>query len=122
MAGLCEGDNEPEGSLKAIFNVNEIGDSEMVFGEMKPRIRNRLPCIHITFGENLGKNPNSVDGIGDNEMSREFAIDYLTFALRLGKTSEKTQSGNQPKRKSNHARTQLRIGRQAPSRQSYAGG
>ncbi|KAJ4436870.1 hypothetical protein ANN_17002 [Periplaneta americana] len=48
MAGLCEGGNEPPGSLKVI--------------------------------------------------SRRFALDYLTFALWLGKTSEKTQPGNQPKR------------------------
>ncbi|KAJ4431759.1 hypothetical protein ANN_20364 [Periplaneta americana] len=60
MAGLCEGGNELSGSLKAIcklFSVDEIGDSEMVFGEMRPRIRHRLPGIHLTFGENLGKNP-----------------------------------------------------------------
>ncbi|KAJ4430403.1 hypothetical protein ANN_22619 [Periplaneta americana] len=40
-------------------NVDEIGDSEMVFGEMRPRIRHRLPGIHLTVGENLGRNPNS---------------------------------------------------------------
>ncbi|KAJ4449460.1 hypothetical protein ANN_00859 [Periplaneta americana] len=71
MAGLCESCNEPAGSLKAIcnwlfndavsttrlFSVDEIGDSEMIFGEI----------------------------------SRGFAIDYLAFNLRLGKTSEKSQ-------------------------------
>ncbi|KAJ4437103.1 hypothetical protein ANN_17238 [Periplaneta americana] len=70
MAGLCEGGNEPPISLKAsnwlfndaasttrLFSVYEIGDSEMIFGEMRPRIRHRLPCIHIMVGENLGKNP-----------------------------------------------------------------
>ncbi|KAJ4442017.1 hypothetical protein ANN_11881 [Periplaneta americana] len=62
MAGLCGGGNEPPSSLKAISksqNVDEIGDSEMIFGEMKPRIRHRLPDIHLAVGENLGKNPNS---------------------------------------------------------------
>ncbi|KAJ4437711.1 hypothetical protein ANN_17856 [Periplaneta americana] len=32
----------------------------MVFGEMRPRIRHRLPGIHRTVGENLGKNPTRV--------------------------------------------------------------
>ncbi|KAJ4433436.1 hypothetical protein ANN_15734 [Periplaneta americana] len=44
-------------STPRLFSVDEIGDSEMIFGEMRPRIRHRLPCIHITAGENLGKNP-----------------------------------------------------------------
>ncbi|KAJ4449352.1 hypothetical protein ANN_00750 [Periplaneta americana] len=95
MAGLCEGGNEPPGSLKAktansvahcghveshpaairtslhvpaghenchnavdavstapLFSVNEFGNSEIVFGEMRLRIR----------------------------------LEYLTFALRMGKT------------------------------------
>ncbi|KAJ4436539.1 hypothetical protein ANN_16570 [Periplaneta americana] len=74
MAGLCEGGNEPSGSLKAIcnmlfndavsttklFSVNEIGDSEMVFGEMRPSIRHRLPDIYLTFGENLEKESNQM--------------------------------------------------------------
>ncbi|KAJ4441373.1 hypothetical protein ANN_11228 [Periplaneta americana] len=42
-------------STTTLFNVDEIGDSEMVFGEMRPRIRHRLPGIHLTVGENLGK-------------------------------------------------------------------
>ncbi|KAJ4434189.1 hypothetical protein ANN_22737 [Periplaneta americana] len=46
MAGLCEGGNEPPGSLKA-SNVDEIDDSEMIFGEMRPRIRHRL---HSHYG------------------------------------------------------------------------
>ncbi|KAJ4438948.1 hypothetical protein ANN_14902 [Periplaneta americana] len=37
--------------------VDEIVDSETVFGEMRPRIRHTLPGIHLTVGENLGKNP-----------------------------------------------------------------
>ncbi|KAJ4432951.1 hypothetical protein ANN_15208 [Periplaneta americana] len=44
-------------STTRLFSVDEIGDSEMIFGEMRPRIRHRLPCIHITVGKNLGKNP-----------------------------------------------------------------
>ncbi|KAJ4440185.1 hypothetical protein ANN_08323 [Periplaneta americana] len=51
-------------STTRLFSVGEIGDSEMVFGEMRPRIRHRLPGIHLT----------------------------------VGKTSEKTQQDNQPKR------------------------
>ncbi|KAJ4435251.1 hypothetical protein ANN_23829 [Periplaneta americana] len=45
-----------------LFSVDEIGDSEMVFGEMRPRIRHRLPGIHLTVGENLGKNPTRAGG------------------------------------------------------------
>ncbi|KAJ4435034.1 hypothetical protein ANN_23607 [Periplaneta americana] len=37
--------------------VDEIGDSEMVFGEMRPKIRHTLPGIRLTVRENLGKNP-----------------------------------------------------------------
>ncbi|KAJ4441754.1 hypothetical protein ANN_11612 [Periplaneta americana] len=54
-------------STTRLFSVDEIGDSEMIFGEI----------------------------------SQEFAIDYLEFNLRLGKTSEKAQPGDQPKRGSN---------------------
>ncbi|KAJ4445715.1 hypothetical protein ANN_12400 [Periplaneta americana] len=35
--------------------IDGIDDSEMVFGEMRPRIRHRLPGIRFTAGENLGK-------------------------------------------------------------------
>ncbi|KAJ4442477.1 hypothetical protein ANN_04063 [Periplaneta americana] len=48
-------------STTRLFRVDEIGDSEMVFGEMRPRIRHRLPGIHLTVGENLGKNPTSLE-------------------------------------------------------------
>ncbi|KAJ4426991.1 hypothetical protein ANN_26790 [Periplaneta americana] len=44
-------------STTSLFSVDEICDSEMIFGEMRPRIRHRLTCIHITVEENLGKNP-----------------------------------------------------------------
>ncbi|KAJ4438309.1 hypothetical protein ANN_14250, partial [Periplaneta americana] len=40
--------------------VDDIGDSEMVFGKMRPRIRHRLPGIHLTVGENIGENPTRV--------------------------------------------------------------
>ncbi|KAJ4433585.1 hypothetical protein ANN_15895 [Periplaneta americana] len=33
------------------FSVDGIGDSKMVFGEMRPRIRHRLPDICLTVGE-----------------------------------------------------------------------
>ncbi|KAJ4452168.1 hypothetical protein ANN_03686 [Periplaneta americana] len=62
MAGLCEGGNEPPGSLKAnavsttsLFSVDGIVDNETVFGEMRQMIRHRLPDIRLTVGENLGK-------------------------------------------------------------------
>ncbi|KAJ4450117.1 hypothetical protein ANN_01524 [Periplaneta americana] len=32
-----------------LFSVDEIGDSEMIFGEMRPKIRHRLPGIHLTI-------------------------------------------------------------------------
>ncbi|KAJ4430169.1 hypothetical protein ANN_22379 [Periplaneta americana] len=44
-------------STTRLFSIYETGDSEMIFGEMRPRIRHRLPGIHLTVGENLGKNP-----------------------------------------------------------------
>ncbi|KAJ4441413.1 hypothetical protein ANN_11268 [Periplaneta americana] len=47
-------------STTRLFSVYEIGDSQMVFGEMRPRIRHRLSGIHLTVGENLGKKPNQV--------------------------------------------------------------
>ncbi|KAJ4438686.1 hypothetical protein ANN_14633 [Periplaneta americana] len=41
-------------SITRIFSVDEISNSEMVFGKMRLRIRHRLPDIHLTVG---GKNP-----------------------------------------------------------------
>ncbi|KAJ4447988.1 hypothetical protein ANN_09998 [Periplaneta americana] len=38
-----------------LFSVDGIDGSEMVFGEMRPRIRHRLPEICLTVGQNLGK-------------------------------------------------------------------
>ncbi|KAJ4449618.1 hypothetical protein ANN_01021 [Periplaneta americana] len=38
-----------------LFSIDDIGDSEMVFGEMRSRIRHRLPDIRLTVGENFGK-------------------------------------------------------------------
>ncbi|KAJ4444881.1 hypothetical protein ANN_06678 [Periplaneta americana] len=58
MAGLCEGGNEPPGSLEA-SNVDGIGDDEMVFGEITPRIRHILPDIRLMFGKTSEK-PNQV--------------------------------------------------------------
>ncbi|KAJ4443488.1 hypothetical protein ANN_05160 [Periplaneta americana] len=58
MECLCESGNEPPGFLKTIISVDEIGNSEMVFGEMRSKIRHRLPVIHITVEENLGKKSN----------------------------------------------------------------
>ncbi|KAJ4444133.1 hypothetical protein ANN_05922 [Periplaneta americana] len=39
-------------STTRLLSVDEIGDSEI-----RPRIRHRLPGIHLTVGENNGKNP-----------------------------------------------------------------
>ncbi|KAJ4436042.1 hypothetical protein ANN_18669, partial [Periplaneta americana] len=50
------------GTSVRFFSVDEVGDSEMIFGEMKPRIRHRLPCIHITVGENLEKKKSPTRG------------------------------------------------------------
>ncbi|KAJ4425351.1 hypothetical protein ANN_27966, partial [Periplaneta americana] len=48
-------------STATLFSVDEIGDSEMVFGEMRPRIRHSSPGIHHTVMEKLGKNPTSIE-------------------------------------------------------------
>ncbi|KAJ4432788.1 hypothetical protein ANN_21427 [Periplaneta americana] len=55
-----------------LFSVDEIGDSEMVFGEMRPRIRYRLPGIHLTVWENLGKKtePEQVT----NELEKDYRV------------------------------------------------
>ncbi|KAJ4435162.1 hypothetical protein ANN_23738 [Periplaneta americana] len=42
---------------------------------------------------------------------RRFAIDYLTLALRLGKTSEKTQKGTQPKLESSPLQSRTKTAR-----------
>ncbi|KAJ4426957.1 hypothetical protein ANN_26756 [Periplaneta americana] len=42
-------------STSGLFGVDGIGDSEMVSGEMRQRIRIRLPEIRLTVGGNLGK-------------------------------------------------------------------
>ncbi|KAJ4450302.1 hypothetical protein ANN_01722 [Periplaneta americana] len=64
MVGLCEGGNEPPGSLKAnavsttlirVFIAIGICDSEMVFGDMSPKIRYRLPVTYLMIVENLKK-------------------------------------------------------------------
>ncbi|KAJ4440230.1 hypothetical protein ANN_08369 [Periplaneta americana] len=44
-----------------LASVDGIGDSEMIFGKIRPRIRHRLPDICLTVGENLGKNPTRPD-------------------------------------------------------------
>ncbi|KAJ4426724.1 hypothetical protein ANN_26523 [Periplaneta americana] len=49
-------ENPHDNVAYVIYSVDDIGDSEMVFGDMKPRIRHRLPGIHLTVGETLGQN------------------------------------------------------------------
>ncbi|KAJ4434788.1 hypothetical protein ANN_23359 [Periplaneta americana] len=46
--------------IDRLFCIDGIDDSEMVFGEMKSGIRQRLHDIRLTVGENLGKKPNQV--------------------------------------------------------------
>ncbi|KAJ4433077.1 hypothetical protein ANN_15334 [Periplaneta americana] len=38
-----------------MHSVDVVGDIEMIFDKMKPKIRHRLYDIVFTFGENLGK-------------------------------------------------------------------
>ncbi|KAJ4433219.1 hypothetical protein ANN_15477 [Periplaneta americana] len=42
-------------STTRLFSIDVIGDSGMLFGEMRPSIRHRLPDINLTIGENLRK-------------------------------------------------------------------
>ncbi|KAJ4429518.1 hypothetical protein ANN_21687 [Periplaneta americana] len=42
-------------SSTQLLSIDEISDSDMVFGEARPRIRYRLPDIRLTSGESLGK-------------------------------------------------------------------
>ncbi|KAJ4451613.1 hypothetical protein ANN_03082 [Periplaneta americana] len=42
-------------STTRLFSVDRIGDNEMVFREMRPRIRHRISNIRLTVGENLVK-------------------------------------------------------------------
>ncbi|KAJ4432513.1 hypothetical protein ANN_21133 [Periplaneta americana] len=60
-------------STTGSFKVGGIGDSEMVFGEVRPRIRHRLPDIRLTVGETLGKKPNQ--GIGPNGNRTQLRVD-----------------------------------------------
>ncbi|KAJ4445043.1 hypothetical protein ANN_06842 [Periplaneta americana] len=54
--------------------IDEIGDSEMVFGEMRPRIRHRLPGIHLTAEENLGKTQpgDNVDAMSPGSSTKSY--------------------------------------------------
>ncbi|KAJ4452004.1 hypothetical protein ANN_03516 [Periplaneta americana] len=55
----------------------EIGDSEMIFGEMRPRIRHRLSDICLIVGENLGKNPTSDVIVGTDLPMATVECDFL---------------------------------------------
>ncbi|KAJ4450021.1 hypothetical protein ANN_01428 [Periplaneta americana] len=105
MAGLCEGGNEPPDSLKAIcnwlfndavsttrqFSVDEIGNSGMVFGDLRPRIRHRLPDIRITVGENLGKKRNQYKSLfRDNRHA--FVMENLEMTFVVHCNSRPTTS------------------------------
>ncbi|KAJ4427252.1 hypothetical protein ANN_24870 [Periplaneta americana] len=62
-------------SITSLFSIDEIGDSEMVFGEMRRRIRHRLPGIHLKVGEKLGKYPtrmsSEINSVRDDTMVME---------------------------------------------------
>ncbi|KAJ4450946.1 hypothetical protein ANN_02381 [Periplaneta americana] len=64
-------------STTRLFSVDEIGDSEMIFGEMRPRIRHRSPCIHIMVGENLGKNPTRKSDPENNQEEKKELVGSL---------------------------------------------
>ncbi|KAJ4437382.1 hypothetical protein ANN_17525 [Periplaneta americana] len=65
--------------LLGYLTADEIGDSETIFGEMRPRIRHRLPCIHITVGENLGKNqPDDED-----DFAACLSFEFLCFRFAI---------------------------------------
>ncbi|KAJ4428420.1 hypothetical protein ANN_24457 [Periplaneta americana] len=68
----------------AVFSVDEIGDSEMAFGEMTPRIRHRLPGIHLTVRENLGKNSTRMSGTEKNSLRlRDLNPGFQLYVLTL---------------------------------------
>ncbi|KAJ4439953.1 hypothetical protein ANN_08084 [Periplaneta americana] len=69
-------------STTRLFSVDEIGDNEMIFGEMRPRIRHRLPCIHITVGEHLGKNPTRSDVLNSRSKKASSAPNFANQAFR----------------------------------------
>ncbi|KAJ4429703.1 hypothetical protein ANN_21906 [Periplaneta americana] len=87
MAGLCEGGNEAPGSLKA----SKIGDIEMVFGQMMPMIRHRLPDIRLTVGKTSEKTQlQSISGIcrvnrriWEESMTSEWAV-YISAVVYCG--------------------------------------
>ncbi|KAJ4449392.1 hypothetical protein ANN_00791 [Periplaneta americana] len=43
--------------LRRLYHVDGINDSEMLFDEMRLRIRHRLPDIRLMVWDNLEKNP-----------------------------------------------------------------
>ncbi|KAJ4425757.1 hypothetical protein ANN_27380 [Periplaneta americana] len=61
MAGLCEGGNEPAGSLKASYLASELDEGDNA-GEMSPGSSTySYPAFaHIGLRENPGKNLNKV--------------------------------------------------------------
>ncbi|KAJ4446677.1 hypothetical protein ANN_13374 [Periplaneta americana] len=98
MADLCEGGNEPSVSLKGIFNVNGIGDSEMVFGEMKARIHHKLPDFRLTIGKTSEKLNQVINRSRNRTHIRmrlrqtryclSYAIGYFTVSIKLALCAE----------------------------------
>ncbi|KAJ4446449.1 hypothetical protein ANN_13145 [Periplaneta americana] len=63
-------------STTRLISVEGIGDSEMVFGEIRSRIRHRLPDISLTVGENLGRNTTSNNG------NKQILLSYAVSSFR----------------------------------------
>ncbi|KAJ4429395.1 hypothetical protein ANN_21552 [Periplaneta americana] len=51
----CELKTNDAASTTRLFSVDESGDIEMVFGDLRPSIRNRSPDICLTVVENSDK-------------------------------------------------------------------
>ncbi|KAJ4446118.1 hypothetical protein ANN_12810 [Periplaneta americana] len=89
-------------STTNLFSVDGIGDSEMIFGDMRSRIRHRLPDICLTISENFGKKPksffdfcrNDVDGYGVSCFNNSVSVDGDDTDDEENGTSEKTNPKN----------------------------
>ncbi|KAJ4428969.1 hypothetical protein ANN_25965 [Periplaneta americana] len=67
-----------------LFSLDGIDDSEMIFGEMRLRIRHRLHDIRLTIGKNLGKNLNQTSKWADNRQATNFECTLTPYDLNCG--------------------------------------
>ncbi|KAJ4441635.1 hypothetical protein ANN_11493 [Periplaneta americana] len=65
-----------------LFSVDGSGDSEMVFGEMRPTIRHRLPHIRLTVGKPLKEPNQSLTLLGREFQSRK-QLQRKKMSLRM---------------------------------------